>query len=178
MQDFWIFGYGSLIWRPDFPFLESRPGNICHWSRRFWQGSHDHRGTENRPGRVLTLIASEGERCHGRAFRVTNEVLAHLDLREKNGYERHDVSIQLPSTRVAGIVYIAGQQNAAFLGDAPLEVIADQICQSEGPSGSNVEYLTKLAEALKDLRIEDDHIFRLDAMVRNKLGLCTATWPI
>ena len=173
MQDFWIFGYGSLIWRPDFPFLESRPGNICHWSRRFWQGSHDHRGTENRPGRVLTLIEREGKRCHGRAFRVTKEVLAHLDQREKNGYKRHDVSIQLPSTRVAGIVYIAGQQNAAFLGDAPLEAIADQICQSEGPSGSNVEYLTKLAEALKDLRIEDDHVFRLDTMVRNKLGLYT-----
>jgi cation transport regulator ChaC len=73
------------------------------------------------------LIASEGKRCYGRAFRVTKEVLSHLDQREKNGYKRHDVSIQLPSTRVAGIVYIASQQNAAFLGDAPLEAIADQI---------------------------------------------------
>ena len=169
MQDLWIFGYGSLIWRPDFPFLESKPANIGHWSRRFWQGSSDHRGTENRPGRVLTLIASEGTRCHGLAYRVTQEVLAHLDHREKNGYERHAVSIQLPSKMVPGIVYIADHQNAAFLGEAPLEVIANQICHSKGPSGSNLDYLTKLATALKDLRIEDDHVFQLDAMVRNKL---------
>ena len=173
MQEIWIFGYGSLIWRPDFPFLESQPGNICHWSRRFWQGSHDHRGTENRPGRVLTLIASKGKRCCGLTYRVTKEVLAHLDHREKNGYERQEVWIQLPSKKVSGIVYIANQQNAAFLGEAPLEVIADQICQSEGPSGSNVEYLTKLATALKDLRIEDDHVFQLDALVRDKRGLHT-----
>jgi len=173
VREFWIFGYGSLIWRPDFPFLESQPGNICHWSRRFWQGSHDHRGTETHPGRVLTLIASQGKRCYGLTYRVTQEVLAHLDHREKNGYERHEVRIHLPSKKVSGIVYIANQQNAAFLGEAPLEVMADQICQSKGPSGSNIEYLTKLTTALKDLRIEDDHVFRLDALVRNKLGLHT-----
>ena len=174
MQDLWIFGYGSLVWRPDFPFLEAKPANIGHWSRRFWQGSSDHRVTENRPGRVLTLIASEGTRCHGLAYRVTKEVLTHLDHREKNGYERHTVSIQLPSKMVPGIVYIADHKNAAFLGEAPLEVIANQICQSKGPSGSNVDYLTKLATALKELRIEDDHVFQLYTMVRNKLELYTA----
>jgi len=99
--------------------------------------------------------------------------LAHLDHREKNGYERHEVRIHLLSKKVSGIVYIANQQNAAFLGEAPLEVMADQICQSKGPSGSNIEYLTKLTTALKDLRIEDDHVFQLDALVRNKLGLHT-----
>ena len=75
---------------------------------------------------------------------------------------------------VPGIVYIADHQNAAFLGEAPLEVIANQICHSKGPSGSNGDYLTKLATALKDLRIEDDHVFQLDAMVRNKLEPNTA----
>ena len=169
----WIFGYGSLIWRPDFPFLESTPGSICHWSRRFWQGSHDHRGTDKRPGRVLTLITNRGKRCHGRAFRVTKEVLAHLDYREKNGYERHNVVIHFATTHVSGIVYIANRQNTAFLGDAPLEAIAAQICRCEGPSGTNVEYLLKLTDALKNLRIEDDHVFQLAALVRQKEQLDT-----
>ena len=75
---------------------------------------------------------------------------------------------------VPGIVYIADHKNAAFLGEAPLEVIANQICQSKGPSGSNVDYLTKLATALKELRIEDDHVFQLDTLVRNKLEQYTA----
>ena len=100
-------------------------------------------------------------------------MLAHLDYREKNGYERHNVVIHFATTHVSGIVYIANRQNTAFLGDAPLEAIAAQICRCEGPSGTNVEYLLKLTDALKNLRIEDDHVFQLAALVRQKEQLDT-----
>jgi hypothetical protein len=90
-DDCWIFAYGSLIWRVDFEYLESRPASINHWARRFWQGSTDHRGIPDAPGRVVTLIEARGETCWGKAYRLNpnsrDQVLAHLDHREKGGYD-------------------------------------------------------------------------------------------
>ena len=63
----WIFGYGSLIWRPDFDWIEAAPASIEGWERRFWQGSHDHRGVPDAPGRVVTLIPQANAYCDGMA---------------------------------------------------------------------------------------------------------------
>ena len=103
-QPTWVFGYGSLIWKQDFPYLEARPGRITGWARRFWQGSHDHRGLEHDPGRVVTLVAAPGEHCDGRAFLVEPEVFEHLDHREKNGYERIAVEIAFGSVLSGGVL--------------------------------------------------------------------------
>ena len=72
----WLFGYGSLIFKPDFAYLERRPATIAGWTRRFWQGSHDHRGTETAPGRVATLIAQPDAQCAGMAYLITPAVFA------------------------------------------------------------------------------------------------------
>ncbi|MBT8078873.1 MAG: gamma-glutamylcyclotransferase [Gammaproteobacteria bacterium] len=159
----WVFGYGSLIWRQDFPFIDARRARINGWARRFWQGSHDHRGMPEDPGRVVTLIESPGARCFGRALLVDEEVFEHLDHREKNGYERHDVRLFFDDGAVDGVTYIAPTGNFAFLGEAPLIDIVEQIRRCTGPSGSNIEYVLELARALRELKIDDPHVFEIES---------------
>ncbi|HSN71004.1 MAG TPA: gamma-glutamylcyclotransferase [Steroidobacteraceae bacterium] len=161
----WVFGYGSLIWRQDFPYREARPAWIEGWSRRFWQGSHDHRGVPEQPGRVVTLIEAPGERCHGRAFLVDPDTFAHLDHREKNGYERCAVEIYFDNGSSGGVVYVAPVGNVAFLGDAPVEVIAAQVRRASGPSGRNRDYVIELAGALREHGIHDAHVFAIEALL-------------
>ena len=161
----WVFGYGSLIWRQDFPFVESRRARIDGWSRRLWQGSHDHRGVATDPGRVVTLKKAPGEHCYGRAFLVEPVVLEHLDHREKNGYERHDLTIYFDDGEEPGITYVAPIGNFAFLGDAPVDEMIEQIRRCEGPSGRNIDYVLELARALRQLDIEDPHVFEIEALL-------------
>ncbi len=166
----WLFGYGSLIWRPDIEFIERRPARLHGWVRRFWQGSHDHRGVPDNPGRVVTLVAETGH-CDGLAYLVdkaiTEATFDALDYREKNGYERFEAEIQFRNHATAtGLVYIAPLDNHAFLGPAPLDEMVQQIRSCQGPSGRNDDYLFELAAALRLLDAEDDHVFELEAAVK------------
>ncbi len=159
----WLFGYGSLIYKADFPWVERRPARIRGWERRFWQGSHDHRGTPRAPGRVATLVPAQSAVCVGMAYRITPDVFDHLDYREKNGYLRFSTDMHLDNDAHAqGLVYIATEDNAAFLGPASDRDIAAQIARSAGPSGPNSEYLLRLAAALRELDAHDSHVFALE----------------
>jgi cation transport regulator ChaC len=167
----WLFGYGSLIFKADFPFIERRPASIEGWSRRFWQGSHDHRGTESAPGRVVTLVPIAGATCHGMAYLVTPEEFAHLDHREKNGYLRLATDITFDGGGVhEGIVYIATHENAAYLGPASEQDIARQIATARGPSGPNSDYLLALAEALRELGRTDEHVHAIERHLQDILA--------
>ena len=170
----WVFGYGSLIWRADFPHHERRRADIRGWARRFWQGSHDHRGTPDAPGRVVTLVEETDAVCVGAAYRVDETVFEHLDHREKNGYERVPVTMRLSATNgaapvgdtVSGVTYIASPGNVAFLGPADIDDMVAQIARSHGPSGSNRDYLFQLAAALNDLGSRDSHVETLIERLR------------
>ncbi len=170
----WIFGYGSLVWRPGFAHSEALPGFVRGWVRRFWQGSVDHRGVPERPGRVVTLIPDASEvACWGMAYRVEpaarEEVLANLDHREVGGFDRRELDVHFgDSTRpsVRGFVYVASQANPNYLGPAPVSEIARQVRRSRGPSGSNSEYVLRLADWLRDVGAVDDHVFRVADRLR------------
>jgi len=162
----WIFGYGSLLWRPDFPHLERAVASLRGFCRRFWQGSPDHRGRPETPGRVVTLVEAPGEACWGAAYRVEpsawDGVVGGLDRRESGGFERVDVDVALAdgSPRRA-LVYVAPAGNPNFLGPAPLAAMAAQVLGASGRSGSNTDYVLRLAAAVRELGQRDDHVFEL-----------------
>ena len=167
VESVWLFGYGSLIYKVDFPYIERKPATIRGWSRRLWQGSHDHRGTIEKPGRVATLVAEHEAECAGMAYRVTPATFEHLDHREKNGYLRFSMALHFGDCDATeGIVYIAHAQNAAWLGPASEVDIARHVAGASGPSGSNRDYVLKLAQALRELGAHDPHVFAVEAALR------------
>lgn len=162
----WIFGYGSLIWRPDFSYRQARKAVLRGWQRRFWQASPDHRGVPAAPGRVVTIVEQREASCWGMAFEVAAAewlpIVAMLDEREKNGYRPSQVSLDLDDgSSVTALTYIAGPDNPSFVGPAPPAEMAAQIAQSHGPSGSNLDYLLRLAETLETLGIHDEEVMLL-----------------
>ena len=169
---FWIFGYGSLIWRPSFDFMERCPAYAEGWTRRFWQASTDHRGTPQAPGRVVTLVQEPESRCWGVAYRIPverrDQVLEELDQREQGGYSRCELEVFLPGRRSfphPATTYVAQPDNPQYLGTAGLADIARQIEAACGPSGYNLDYLLELVRALEELGVPDDHVFALARLV-------------
>lgn len=163
----WLFGYGSLIFKAGFDYIERRPAAISGWARRFWQGSHDHRGTPGAPGRVLTLVEQPGGICQGMAYLIAPQVFAQLDVREKNGYLRQPTTLTFADgAQASGVVYVATADNAAYLGAASDADIAARIATSSGPSGPNRDYLLNLAAALRALSYEDAHVFAIERQLR------------
>ncbi len=171
MKNVWLFGYGSLIWNPGIPYIQRKPARLAGFVRKFWQGSHDHRGTAESPGRVVTLTPCEKGHCDGIAYLVSlstvKSVFEKLDHREQNGYNQTTVLLNFPDAADReAITYIAENTNPAFLGSAPKAVIAEQIALSSGPSGDNKDYLFKLAAALRKDNFMDNHVFELESLVR------------
>jgi cation transport protein ChaC len=133
-----------------------------------WQGSHDHRGTHDHPGRVATLVAEPGAVCVGMAYRVAPATFEYIDFREKNGYLRYAVTLDFGGGEHAeGLVYIAEPGNAAWLGAASETDIARHVAVSSGPSGRNSDYVLKLADALRELGADDPHVFAVADELRN-----------
>ncbi|XP_063241054.1 glutathione-specific gamma-glutamylcyclotransferase 1 [Bacillus rossius redtenbacheri] len=183
----WVFGYGSLCWHPGFEYDEMLTGFVRGFCRKFWQGNTTHRGTEDKPGRVATLVEEKGAVVWGRAFRLRGEAaLPYLEAREVRlgGYEVRPADFHPADGKTApfaALAYVATPGNRHWLGDAPLPLIAAQIADSCGASGHNVEYLVRLARFVRQHappEAADEHLFALEAMVLSAVkerDLCLKT---
>ena len=162
-DEIWVFGYGSLIHKVDFEYIERSCAYVYGWERRFWMLSHDHRGTAQKPGVVLTLTPSAHAKCFGIAYKITEKVFDHLDHREKNGYLREVTNIQLAcGRRLKGLVYIGDVNSEVYLGPTNIETLSLQISKSIGPSGKNSDYVFSLANALRQYNVIDSHVFAIE----------------
>jgi cation transport regulator ChaC len=178
----WIFAYGSLIFRPSFDYEQRRRAFLPGWSRRFWQGSPDHRGVPEAPGRVVTLVPDEAAICGGCAYRIdpakAEEVLAALDAREQAGFERlHRPVLDAPhgAPFAHALVYVAGAANPHFLGPLDERAIAAWVRRSHGPSGANADYVTRLHDALAELGVIDAHVEAIVGFLREDAAEADAT---
>ena len=178
MQPTWIFGYGSLIFRPDYDARERRTATLRGYARRFWQASPDHRGTPEAHGLVVTLVPSTtltpaeaalGTDTVGVAslVDVDDALMATLDHREKAGYQRLLLPLDLDDGRtVDGLVYFADAENPHFRGPLDTDTIAAHVASSRGPSGDNSDYVLRLDVALRDLGVDDPHVAAIAAALR------------
>ena len=142
-DDLWVFGYGSLMWRPGFAFEEQVPALVHGYHRSLCIFSHVHRGTPEKPGLVLGL--DMGGFCQGLAFRVAasqKEVtLTYLREREQVTavYVEKSVSAELADgRRVQAVAYVVDPAHPQYAGRLPHPELVRLVRQGQGVSGANV----------------------------------------
>lgn len=162
MSDFWVFGYGSLMWRPGFAFEDALPAHLEGERRAFCVQSFVYRGTPEQPGLVLGL--DRGGSCRGMAFRVAGElrdsVLGYLRERElvTNSYLEVERNIRLerPSRDyVRAVTYVVDREHPQYAGELSRQAVLAQVRDSVGKAGTNREYVLATAAHLAGLGIED-----------------------
>ncbi len=162
MSDFWVFAYGSLMWRPGFEFLESVTAHLPGARRSLCVWSWVHRGTREHPGLVLGL--DRGGSCRGVAYRVAADkrdgVLAYLRERElvTDVYREvfRPVRLDRPDRPVVrALAYVVDSQHRQYAGRLPPETIFRHVSNSHGRSGANADYVVNTVRHLRSLGFRD-----------------------
>ena len=172
---FWVFAYGSLMWRPDFEFVEQRPATLHGFARRFCMWSITYRGTPEAPGLVLALLESSGAATQGLAYRVgaddARRTLAYLRDRELTDSAYREVSARLrfsDDSAADGLTYVIDSSHPLCAHDLSLEAQADIIAARAGRTGLNRDYLFNTVAQLQRIGVRDAELERLAEIVRAK----------
>ena len=177
-DDHWVFGYGSLMWRPGFDFLEQRAAMLYGYHRSFCVFSHVHRGTPDRPGLVFGL--DRGGSCRGLAFRIAsaneNKVKDYLRRREQVTmiYLEEMVSLRLldePPRNVKALCFVVDRAHQQYAGKLDFAHQAELIANAEGQSGKNPDYLANMIMHLTERGIKDAGLERLWKAVSRRLEI-------
>jgi cation transport protein ChaC len=185
MGDFWVFGYGSLIWRPGFAHVETRRARLHGYRRSLCVYSFVHRGTRERPGLVLGL--DRGGTCRGIAFRVAAAeraaTIAYLRAREQvTAVYRESVRrIWLrrdPHEPVAAVCYMVDRAHPQYAGRLSLERQLHLVRQSAGKSGANRDYVLATVAAMESLGLRESELHLLAARLKGAHEVSAAPSPV
>lgn len=161
--DLWVFGYGSLMWRTGFDYIERRQAKLLGAHRSLCVYSHRHRGTAEKPGLVLGL--DRGGSCRGVAFRVeakkTQSTLAYLQERELISKVYREVVrpvelLEGPSQRVRALCYLVDRSHSQYAGKLSLDRQLHHVRQGVGQSGANPDYVIETVRHMRELGIRDE----------------------
>jgi glutathione-specific gamma-glutamylcyclotransferase len=173
--DLWVFGYGSLMWRPGFDFIERVPARLIGEHRALCVYSFVHRGTPEKPGLVLGL--DRGGACRGIAFRVAEKhstaTIAYLREREQvtSVYREVKRSVWLENEareRVSALVYVVDRGHAQYAGRLSLAEQLRHVLQGHGQSGVNRDYVLATVKAIEAEGFRDSQLHQLAAMLHNQ----------
>ncbi|WP_162654781.1 gamma-glutamylcyclotransferase [Lentilitoribacter sp. Alg239-R112] len=171
MDDFWVFGYGSLMWRPGFEFIEQHRAHLYGYRRSLCVHSHVHRGTPEKPGLVLGL--DTGGSCSGIAFKVSrnihDEVMEYLHGRElvTNVYIERVCNLKLhDKRRVPAYCYIVDRQHKQYASGLSAETAAHVVQSAKGQSGHNVDYVRSTVEHLREMKLRDAWLEDVDRRLK------------
>lgn len=169
----WVFGYGSLIWNPEFSVAERQIARAADWHRSFCMYSIHHRGSVEMPGLVLALDHAPGLFCDGVAFRVTPgaeaRTLAALRAREliSSAYLERQLPLSLSDGRqITALAFVIDPNHGQYCGGMALPDQAQIIARAVGGRGPNRDYLFATAQHLADLGIADADLTWLSDHVR------------
>jgi cation transport protein ChaC len=169
-----VFGYGSLMWRPGFDFVEQAPARLIGEHRALCVYSFVHRGTPEQPGLVLGL--DRGGACRGIAFRVLEqkrkETIAYLRAREQvtSVYREVMRSVWLendPRQRVSALTYVVDRGHVQYAGRLSLQEQLSHVRQGHGQSGANRDYVTSTVKAIEAQGFRDTQLHRLATMLHD-----------
>ena len=173
-SDLWVFGYGSLMWRPGFEFIEQVPARLIGEHRALCVYSFDHRGTPEKPGLVLGL--DRGGACRGIAFRVAaslrNDTVEYLRAREQTTHVYREVmrSVWLENEareRVSALAYVVDRGHVQYAGRLSLAEQLRYVQQGHGRSGNNRDYVLSTVKAIEAQGFRDAQLHQLAVMLHD-----------
>ena len=177
-DDLWVFGYGSLMWRPGFAFVEQVPARLIGEHRALCVYSFDHRGTPEKPGLVLGL--DRGGACRGIAFRVAaahrDEVVGYLRGREQTTHVYREVmrSVWLENEargRVSALAYVVDRGHVQYAGRLSLHEQLRYVRQGHGRSGNNRDYVLETVRSIEAQGFRDAPLHQLALLLRDEAPL-------
>lgn len=164
--DLWVFGYGSLMWAPEFSYVERKTGRVHGYHRALCILSRRYRGTPDKPGLVMGLCP--GGSCSGMAFRVqaghAKDVLDGLWKREmlNNVYVPKLVPVSLAGMqRVHALAFTADTKHRNFVDELDVHGRARLVAQGHGDRGRCVDYIRNTLDHMRELGVHDPHLARI-----------------